>query len=109
MRRSKPKMKRPEYDRAVFAVLHALRGHKNTEIARHTYLSPSTIAKIRKGPSHGGTRWPRHNTLTELARIAGMSYQLAADQKLPKLLPEKPTEITKKIKNNKIPEVAHAA
>lgn len=49
---------RPEYDRAVFEVLHALAGVPATQIAKKTWVSAGTISKWRRGPKFGGTRYP---------------------------------------------------
>lgn len=68
-RADKPKY--PELDRMVFDVIHELAGIAATELAEKSFLSASTISKIRRGPANGGTRYPRGITLQELARLAG--------------------------------------
>jgi hypothetical protein len=67
---------RPEYDRTVFEVLHALAGISNADLARETYISATTFANWRKGPKFGGTRWPQHHNLVEAARVAGLVFEL---------------------------------
>lgn len=74
--KSKSRMRRPEYDRTVFAVLHAIAGRTASEIASHTYVSASTIAKWRRGPKFGGTRYPQHHTLAAVAKVAGLRFSL---------------------------------
>lgn len=64
----------PERDREVFNVLRAIKGMSAPELSRKTFLSPSTIYKMRR--AHDGTRYPRHLTLAALARVAGMKYEL---------------------------------
>lgn len=73
MKRKKNKVrpKRPEYDKLVFDVLHRLAGKSSHELAKQSFLTASTIAKIRRGPAHGGTRHPWSTTLAELARLSG--------------------------------------
>lgn len=74
--KSKSKVRRPEYDRTVFEVLHAIAGRKASEVASKTYVSASTIAKWRKGPKYGGTRYPQHHTLAAVAKVAGLRFSL---------------------------------
>lgn len=74
-----PRPKRPERDRDVFTLLHALRGKETKDLAKRSFLAATTIRKIRVGPSHGGTRYPRHTTMVELARLAGKRWELVDD------------------------------
>lgn len=73
-------MIRPEYDRAVFEVLHAIRGRSAREIASQTYVSAGTISKWRRGPKYGGTRYPQHHTLSAVAKVAGLRWVLEEDE-----------------------------
>lgn len=66
------KPRRPDRDRDIFTLLNALKGVKSADIARRSFLSAQTITRLRRGV----TRWPRHTTLAELARIAGMRFTL---------------------------------
>ena len=68
--------KRPEYTRATFEVLHAIRDMSPGEIAGKCYVSASTIYKWRKGWNNGGTRYPQHHTLLAVARVAGLTFKL---------------------------------
>ena len=69
--------KRPEWDRMLFEVLHALRDRTNAAIARESgYLSATTIGNWRKGPKNGGTRYPQHHTLAAAAKVAGFTFEL---------------------------------
>lgn len=67
---------RPERDRAIFEVLHAIRGRKASEVASKTYVAASTIAKWRKRIEDGGTRYPQHHTLAAVAAVAGLKWAL---------------------------------
>jgi transcriptional regulator with XRE-family HTH domain len=60
----------------IFAVLRAIRDKTPTEVAKKTFVSPSTIAKWRKPLSEGGTRYPQHATLAAVARDGGLEFQL---------------------------------
>lgn len=89
------KLRRPEYDRLVFDVIHDLAGISAGELAKRSFLSASTISKIRRGPAHGGTRHPWATTLEELARLAGGEVRYVARinrpaEPEPKLLEFKP-------------------
>ena len=89
MSRVKSRPERPEYDKAVFMVLHAVKGVSATKLASQTYVSASTIAKWRRGPKFGGTRYPQHHTLAAVAALAGLKWTLVSDVRRPR---EKPTE-----------------
>ena len=78
MNRSKVHV-RPEYDRAVFEVLHAIRGRSALSISKLCYVSPGTISKWRRGPKFGGTRYPMHHTLSAVAKVAGLKWVLIDD------------------------------
>lgn len=67
---------RPDYDRAVFQVLHAIRHLSDKEVAAQSFVSAQTIRKWRLGPKYGGVRYPLHCTLSAVARVAGMDWQL---------------------------------
>lgn len=71
---------RPEYDRAVFEVLHVIRGRSANSISKLTYVSPGTISKWRRGPKFGGTRYPQHHTLAAVAKVAGLKWVLVEDK-----------------------------
>lgn len=71
---------RPEYDRAVFEVLHALAGVPSTQIAKKTWVSAGTISKWRRGPKFGGTRYPQHATMAAVAKVAGLKWVLVEDK-----------------------------
>ncbi len=75
---------RPEYDRAVFEVLHAIRGRSAREVAAQTYVSAATISKWRRGPKYGGTRYPQHHTLCAVAKVAGLRWVLVDDDAAPR-------------------------
>lgn len=66
---SKKLRNRPAYNRFVFSVLRTIRGMSPQEIAAKTGLSAQTIRNIRKGPAHGGTRYPRFETLEDILAI----------------------------------------
>lgn len=89
MSRIKSRPERPEYDKAVFVVLHAVKGVSATNLASQTYVSASTIAKWRRGPKFGGTRYPQHHTLAAVAAIAGLKWALVSDVRKSR---EKPNE-----------------
>jgi len=78
MRKSPVRKSRPDHDRAIFTVLHAIRDMKPSEIAAKSFVSASTIYKWRKGWQNGGTRFPQHMTLAAVARIAGFKWELVA-------------------------------
>lgn len=65
---------RKDYDVEIHRILNKLAGVKATELAQKSGLCAKTIHRIRQGPSHGGTRWPRHDTLERLARCIGETY-----------------------------------
>ena len=71
---------RPEYDRAVFEVLHAIRGRSALSISKLCYVSPGTISKWRRGHKYGGTRYPQHHTLAAVAKVAGLKWILVDDK-----------------------------
>lgn len=79
MRRRKSAPHRPDRDRTIFAVLHAIQGRKASEVASKTYVSASTIAKWRRRVEDGGTRYPQHHTLEAVARVAGLKFALVPD------------------------------
>ena len=58
--------------REIHTVLHHLRDLSATEVAKKSGLSVSTVHAMRSSK----TRWPRHETLKALARIAGFRYAL---------------------------------
>lgn len=66
---------RPERDRTVFEVLHAIKGKTAAEVARETYVSASTIRNWRR-PNETGTRYPQHCTLAAVARTQGLVFKL---------------------------------
>lgn len=72
---------RPERDRMVFEVLHAIQGRKASEVASKTYVAASTIAKWRKRIEDGGTRYPQCHTLAAVAAVAGLKFALVPDDR----------------------------
>ncbi len=80
--KKRKRIPRPELDRDQFKVLHALRGIETKDIAKKSFLAYSTVAKLRRNPRDGGTRFPRHTTLVELARIAGKKWDLVDDDQI---------------------------
>lgn len=66
---------RPERDRTIFEVLHAIKGMTAAEVARDTYVSASTIRNWRKA-NGTGTRYPQHHTLAAVARTQGLAFKL---------------------------------
>lgn len=78
MRKSPVRKARPDHDRAIFAVLHAIKDMKASEVAKKSFVSASTVYKWRKGWQNGGTRFPQHMTLAAVARIAGFKWELVA-------------------------------
>lgn len=64
----KLRLVRPELDRLMFEVLHALRDLKNGVVARRAGLSPQTIKKMRTKV----TRYPHAVTLIAIARVGGL-------------------------------------
>lgn len=112
LKRPAKKPERPEYYREVFTVMHCLRGLPATELAKYTYLAPSTISKIRKGPAHGGTRFPRADTLEELFRLAGYETKrvqigdpltVAPTRKTDAAIQQLKKSLSKSIKGAKVP------
>ncbi len=73
---------RPELDRDQFKVLHAIRHIETKDAAKSSFLAYSTISKLRRNPRDGGTRFPRHTTLVELAWLAGKRWELVDDHQL---------------------------
>jgi|UppTromiDAQCA005_1034438.scaffolds.fasta_scaffold01648_1 DNA-binding phage protein len=67
---------RPERDRDIFRVLHAIKGMSAVDIAKKTYVSQQTIRNWRKTPAAGGTRYPQHHTLAAVANVAGLRFTL---------------------------------
>lgn len=49
---------RPTRDEEVFELLHAVKDFTAKDLTQASFLSPSTVHKIRKGPKYGGTRSP---------------------------------------------------
>ena len=78
MRKSPSRKSRPEYDRAIFEVLHAIKDMKASQVSAKTFVSQTTIYKWRKGWQNGGTRFPQHVTLAAVARMAGFKWELVA-------------------------------
>lgn len=62
------------YDVAVFDVLHAVRDFSDEELAKKAGLRKITVRRLRNGPKHGGTRYPRHITFTRLLKVANKTY-----------------------------------
>lgn len=70
------KVAKPEYDKALFSVVQAIRGIPSTEIMRRTkgQVSDRTVNNLRRGPRDGGTKWPRHYTLDRIMRSMGLKF-----------------------------------
>lgn len=66
----------PEFDRAIIDVVAAIKGISASEIMRRTkgQVSDRTVNNLRKGPKNGGTKWPRHYTLTRILNSVGMKF-----------------------------------
>lgn len=62
--------RKPEADAAVFKLLRVMAGRTTAEIARKTWVSPSTISKLRTRR----TRYPQHATYAEILRALGYDY-----------------------------------
>lgn len=75
---------RPEYDRAIFEVLHAIRDLTSKEVAAKTYVSAKTIDNWRRGWRNGGTRYPQHHTLAAVAAVVGLEYKLTSIERRPR-------------------------
>lgn len=72
----RPREMRPERDRALFAVLRAIKGLTNAEAAKGSGVSPQTIALWRRPVSVGGTKYPQFWTLNQVARAHGLEFKL---------------------------------
>lgn len=68
----------PEFDRAVNDIIQAIRGIPATEIMRRTkgQVSDRTVHNLRKGPRNGGTKWPRHYTVTRMLNAVGLEFSI---------------------------------
>lgn len=75
---------KPDHDVDVFELLHALAGRSHSDVARSTYISPTTVSRIRKGYKYGGTRYPQHITMKGLAAAAGLEYRLVRSNLKPR-------------------------
>jgi transcriptional regulator with XRE-family HTH domain len=76
---------RPLYNRRVFDVLVAIRGISSYEVAARSGVSLGTIRAMRLGPAHGGTRYPRAETLEAILQAVGKRTYIGEDNN-PKLL-----------------------
>lgn len=77
---------RPERDRAMFAVLRAIRGKSNAEVSHASGISAQTIANWRAPVASGGTKFPQFWTLQQVAKAHGMEFKLiesSDDQRRP--------------------------
>lgn len=82
---------RPERDQMVFALLRLLRGKNHSQAVKGTYISPQTVANMRRPMSEGGTRYPRADTIRALAEAHGASLQLVAlTAEAEQMMPKKP-------------------
>lgn len=63
-------------DRDVFDVLRLIKGLTAGEVAERSGVSPTTIAKWRYRLQDGGTRWPRHDTMSKVVQSMGYKYGL---------------------------------
>lgn len=57
------------------ALLTVMAGKGEIELG----AAPSTIAKWRRGPNHGGTRYPQHHTLEAVLRANGKRFAIIDD------------------------------
>ena len=64
---------RPDRDRAIHQVLQAVREMTPGQISRNCFVSESTIRNWRRV---NGVRYPQHVTLSAVARLAGLRYDL---------------------------------
>ena len=64
---------RPDRDREIHRVLQAVREMTPGQISRKCFVSASTIRNWRRV---NGTRYPQHCTLSAVARLAGLRYDL---------------------------------
>lgn len=62
----------PQKDRAIFQILRACKGLSAKEAVEGTPVAPATFAAMRSSK----TRYPRHITLSELARARGLEWAL---------------------------------
>lgn len=76
MKRKIVRVHRPERDRAMFAVLRAIRGKSNAEAAAGSGISPQTIRLWRLTVEAGGTRFPQFYSLNQVAKAHGLEFKL---------------------------------
>lgn len=69
MKSKKRRYVRPELDRLMFEVLHAVEGQAAEAVSRRCGLSPATIRKMR----HKETKYPQAATLVAIARAGGLT------------------------------------
>lgn len=80
--KKRPRIHRPERDRAIFTVLRLVRGKTDAEVAGKSGVSPQTIRKWRLTTDAGGTRFPQFFTMDRVLRAHGYCFQ-------PQQLPER--------------------
>ncbi len=68
----------PEFDKAILEVVQAIKGISSAEIMKRTkgQVSDRTINNLRKGPKNGGTKWPRHYTVTRILNAVGQKFEI---------------------------------
>lgn len=76
MKKRRHRQMRPERDRAIFAVLRAIRGKSNAEVAASSGVSAQTIAKWRAPVATGGTKFPQLWTMNQVAKAHGLEFRL---------------------------------
>lgn len=72
---------KPKRDSDIDALIAWTSHLTNAEIYHNTYLSRSTINKLReRRPGKPRTRYPTHMTMQGVARAAGFIYKLTKDK-----------------------------
>lgn len=64
-------MKKPTRDQITFDLLRLIRDQPDSKVARAAGLSPSTLRRLRLGPSAGGTRYPQNLTIDLILHSQG--------------------------------------
>lgn len=76
MSSGEPEQKKNERDRDIFLLLRQIKGVPNKDVSRKAGIAYATIANMRKPASRGGTRYPRHETMSKIAKAFGMRWRL---------------------------------
>lgn len=77
MEMSDKRPKKPLRDAEVDILAEAISGYDTTDLYHNSYLSRSTIKRLRDGK----TRKPQHMTMTGIAAAAGFEYVLRRRRK----------------------------